>query len=121
MDIPEFKPKTFDWGHGSGTSAAAATPTTLLTSSMGGDPGYGGGSSMGLISSRRDPGYGGLPAAEPVYGRSELTGHHQASRGSSLLERKAWSPHVRGEHIMGYRYCVPYATVPRYGGSYLIS
>jgi hypothetical protein len=80
--VPEFRPKTFDWGHGgSATAAAAAAP-----------------SSYGAAASA----YGGgvMPGSDlAAYG-----GGGGSSRGSSLLEgtnnssrdRSSWSPHGRG-------------------------
>ena len=81
--MAEFKPKTFDWGHG-----GAAGPAALIA---------------GLTAAAGDSAYGALPR-DPGYG-GEVGQQQQAllgSRGSSLLEgnsqheRSAWSPHPRG-------------------------
>ncbi len=89
-DIPEFKPKTFDWGHGGAPAPAAPIPDPAFgVQSLAREPAFGG------RSLAREPAFGGLAQGrEPAYGSR----HYHESRGSSLLEGdRTWSPHSRGE------------------------
>jgi hypothetical protein len=119
--IPEFKPKTFDWGHGGAGGPVAPRQSSISGFSghgfepafgvqAAGLPGQGYGAAAGRLPLSRDPGYiagGGLALSrgDLGYGGPGVTMGH-GSRDSSLVEEAGWSPHSRGEILVYSHPCV---------------